>query len=60
MRDVYFPEFVARHGCRAAFTAHDGFVTRESPLWALPRVVFRANWSDRAGFRRLLEDAQRR
>lgn len=59
MRDVYFPRFADRHRCRGAFTAHDGFVTRDSSPWALERVVFRANWSDREGFRRLLDEARR-
>ncbi|MBY0276150.1 polysaccharide deacetylase family protein [Candidatus Binatia bacterium] len=41
----YFPRNAARHGCRAAFTAHDGIVTSSVSLWAIPRLVFRANWS---------------
>jgi len=59
LRDVYFPRFESQHRCRAAFSAHDGFVTRESVVWALPRVVFRANWCDPASFGALLDDVFR-
>lgn len=58
IRDEYFPRYVREHQCRAAWSAHDGFVTRQSSVWALPRVVFRANWTDRDGFRRLLDEAR--
>jgi len=58
IRDQYFPRFVAEHRCRAAWSAHDGLVTRRSCVWALPRMVFRANWTNRDGFRRLLEEAR--
>lgn len=59
MRDVYFPRFPERHRCRAAFTAHGGFVTRDACVWALPRLVFRANWSSAAEFHALLDSASR-
>ncbi len=59
MRDVYFPRISERHRCRAAFAAHGGFVTRDSCIWALPRLVFRANWSTSAELRALLEAASR-
>lgn len=59
MRDEYFPRHRDRHGCVAAFTAHDGFVTRHSNVWALPRLVFRANWSDQRAFLALLTESRR-
>jgi len=56
LRDEYFPHHSASHGCRAAFTAHDGFVTRNSSIWAIPRMVFGANWTTPEQFRSLLRD----
>lgn len=58
LRDDYLPSQVERHRCRAAFSAHDGFVTRESNVWSIPRLVFRANWVNEAGFRELLREAR--
>jgi len=57
MRQTYFPAFAREHECQAAFTAHEGFVTRDADLWAVPRLVFRANWNDQASFRDLLAQA---
>lgn len=57
LREVYFPTFVAEHRCRAAVASDDGFVTRESPVWALPRLGFRGNWCSPEGFKELLRSA---
>jgi peptidoglycan/xylan/chitin deacetylase (PgdA/CDA1 family) len=54
----YFPENAARHGCRGAFTAHDGIVTAADSVWAIPRLVFRANWSTPDELRTLLRSTR--
>lgn len=55
--DEYLPNESGRHGCQAAFSAHDGLAAADSPLWAIPRVVFRANWTTPDGFREILRES---
>jgi hypothetical protein len=57
LRDVFFPSFPERHRTRAAFSAHDGYVTRRSRKWSLPRLGFGANWTEPDGLRRILRDS---
>jgi hypothetical protein len=57
LREEFLPRFGDRHRTRAAFGAHDGYVTREANLWSLPRLGLGANWTDPDGFRALLDGA---
>lgn len=57
LRDEFLPRFADRHRTRAAFAAHDGYVTRESNVWSLPRLGLGANWTEPEGFLTVLHGA---
>jgi hypothetical protein len=54
IKEVYFPNFASQHRCKAAFTADGGFASKESSPWAIPRLVFRAHWTNPTGFLSIL------
>jgi peptidoglycan/xylan/chitin deacetylase (PgdA/CDA1 family) len=60
MVEHYFPEHGAARGIEAAFAADPALMTPDSERWRLPRFVFRRDWSDSEGLRRLLADCETR
>ncbi|HEX4332944.1 MAG TPA: polysaccharide deacetylase family protein [Usitatibacter sp.] len=57
LTDSYLPRRGEELGIRAAFTDRRGFLEERSNQWALPRLVFRRDWADPPGLRRILEQA---
>ncbi|MEJ8568793.1 polysaccharide deacetylase family protein [Elongatibacter sediminis] len=45
IRETFFPEFPAVHGCRAALGTDPGPVTAKSNRWDLPRYVCGRDWT---------------
>lgn len=55
----YLPRRAASIGLEAAFTTEPEFVHPGSQRWALPRFVFRRDWSSPAELARILREARR-
>lgn len=54
MRDTWFPEFIAQHGCRAAFGAEAAHVHKGSNRWNLPRYICGRDWRTPEALRAIL------
>lgn len=55
LQEHYLPRYLAWHGMQAAFTTQAGFVSAQSPLYALPRFVCGEAWHRAEQFDALLE-----
>lgn len=55
LQEHYLPRYAAWHGIQAAFTTEPGFVSAQSPFYALPRFVCGEAWQGAEQFDALLE-----
>jgi peptidoglycan/xylan/chitin deacetylase (PgdA/CDA1 family) len=54
LAQCYFPDFVSRHGYRAAFTTDPRPLDRSDDIWRLPRFVSGRDWHSPAELSELL------
>ena len=57
LQNTYFPNYWSEHQTYAAFCGDNNYATRDSPVYCIPRFVFRSGWSSSAAFQNILAGA---